>query len=98
MCSPPRVAVAQYTLIAVTHHRDTAAPAILLHHILAWEDRKAFLCLILAKLVKINIFIIFREVTIMKYESLTTHNIYLNCRIADALQQQHGHITHYTVQ
>ena len=73
MCSPPRVAVAQYTLIAVTHHRDTAAPAILLHHILAWEDRKAFLCLILAKLVKINIFIIFREVTIMKYESLTTY-------------------------
>ena len=49
MCSPLRVAVAQYTLIAVTHHRDTAAPAILLHHILAWEDRKAFLCLILAK-------------------------------------------------
>ena len=89
LCAPlsPRVAVAQYTLIAVTHHRDTAAPAILLHHILAWEDRKAFLCLILAKLVKINIFIIFREVTIMKYE-----------RIACALQQQHGHITHYTVQ
>ena len=50
MCSlPPRVAVAQYTLIAVTHHRDTATPAILLHHILAWGE-KAFLCLILAKI------------------------------------------------
>ena len=53
-CAPsiPRVAVAQYTLIAVTHHRDTAPPAILLHHILAWGGKKLFycLCLILAKL------------------------------------------------
>ena len=43
MCFPPRVAVAQYTLIAVTHHRDTATLAILLHHILAWGEKKLFL-------------------------------------------------------
>ena len=29
------------------------------------------------QLVKISIFIVIREVTIMKYESLTTHNIYI---------------------
>ena len=41
------------------------------------------------QLVKISIFIVFHEVTIMKYERIAC---------ACALQQQHGHITHYTVQ